>query len=73
MPYKQMQPTILAQGLATLQIYWIPIALLFAPVPYLLLSHWKKSKTAGTLCSSMLSSLFGRQLNFSPLAPLLSK
>ncbi|KAJ8586496.1 hypothetical protein M405DRAFT_771597 [Rhizopogon salebrosus TDB-379] len=40
------QPTILEQGLATLHVCWIPIALLFAPVAYLLLSHWKKSKTA---------------------------
>ncbi|OJA18065.1 hypothetical protein AZE42_05426 [Rhizopogon vesiculosus] len=47
MSYNQTLPTFSAQGLATLQIYWVPIALLFAPLPYLILSHWNKSKTAG--------------------------
>jgi hypothetical protein len=58
------QPMILEQGLATLHVCWIPIALLFAPVAYLLLSHWKKSKTAGMLCSLGAFISFGKAIQF---------
>jgi hypothetical protein len=60
------QPTILEQGLATLHVCWIPIALLFAPVAYLLLSYWnsKKSKTAGMLSSLGAFIPFGKAIQF---------
>jgi len=52
------EPTILEQGLATLQTFWIQIILFFVPLVYLTLLHWQKSTTAGTLLGRQMKPCF---------------